>query len=903
MRKLLTLLAAMFFMAGPICISAVGEEISKGKVSWGITSFRDAPDGAVILAVVPMGTSEGAAAEKAGLAPGDVISSVDGMPVKNAADLKERIKSSRPYTPVRLAVQRFGTRFDKTLWPTGRLRLEVKDFDRGFRSFPVPGIPQAAVVPPATALDALENINVLQNMIIDQKSGQIAVMGSYDAKYATGSIPYLDLLKTALKYPEPKLNLNPVKEGTVQLEKARSFSTDWLKVILAMPAAERERQVLIREMAASYGITREEYVRFYNYAHFDTKEGLAPAEIGQILLKAFRHLGWNDIANAYQRLEGNTIDDFLQALKMLGKEKQAQQVVADNAKDPIQVKNKLLGVAAVAIMEGIGKSDEIELLMSGITAGTIDSKKILNYFYGFIAVAMMDRNGRYLANLNFVKIAVGDAAAKSMWGADLGATDSQPVRIETFGLDRNSLLARILYEADYAGKAFVLRPDLFDGIPGEVNYGAYLSRKLKELGLSPNEFGLGLDVEFWFEPKRVEMQISADKNAVTFGAAEITFDNKVKEIQRGSAAKAIRPGDIFKDWCKQYTDNYDSYAQVIPIFHELREAAKIIALARWIKQNNISVDLSGVQQEVWEMPETVPGHWRAGMLYWEKTQNDFSFLPYSGITGGVTFQGRGWTSYGPASKTTETKVPDQLVLSSQLGRSAVQAATTGDLEKARHYSELSAQALAGHVTRGELAKQNITLPSARTAPLSPARVQLQKELLKETHNQISALRQNPANAQAAANLGRINDVYEQVQSNPPRATEYLRNLQIRQALPTTPTMPTTPTKGGGQTPVPADSHAAPPASAAAPPEATYDCSLCDDGLRRNIRAKLDINAIRMLGTYVDGSISFYNNCKLKATKTCEVGDQFVRLLRVCDDRRADETAYYVCINDLMSLRP
>jgi PDZ domain len=890
MRKLLFRFVAVFLMAGPFCTSVIGEEASRGKVTWGISQIGDGVDGALILNIIPKG-----AADEAGLRPGDVITSADGVQVRSSVDLKERIKHSLPYTPVSIAVQRFGTRVEKTLMPTGVFRLELKDVDR---SFSVPGVPKVSGVP-ATALDALEDINILQNVIIDRKSGQIAVIGSYDPKYATGPIPYLDLLKTALRFPGPKLNLTPERETLSTTEEKPGWELRVIPVLLGIPAAERERQALIREMAAAYGLTREEYVRLFNYAYLDAKGGLAPVEIGQILMKAYRHLGLDNFASAYERLAGNTNEDYWQALKLLDWSlPPLQKLLAEVTSGTGQSENKLLAITCAALTVRQEKKGLAINLVRELLSNSRDghSAQMCDELYTIAAVWLTDKNGRSPVNASLLKTSgISGEPARIALGLD-----PQVVRVVPIDLDPTSRLARIMYEADYVGKTFIIRPDLFEGIPGQISWSEYVGNKLRGVS-DPYQM---VDVEYWFEPKRVEMQISSDESVVSFGAAEINFKTLFKEGRASSLELTKQLPKFFNDWVKQYTEHYDSYAQVMPAFHGLREAAKVLALARWLKQEKIAVDLSRVEQEEWKLPEKIFGFPRYSPVSWETASGKTRTATVTGVTGGVTFQGRGWTSYGPASKTTETRIPDQLVLSSHLGQKAAQAAKAGDLESARHLAELSAQALAGHVTRGELAKQNITLPSARTAPLSPARVQLQKELLKETHNQISALRQNSANAQAAANLGRINDVYEQVQSNPPRATEYLRNLQIRQALPTTPTpTPTTPTKGGGQTPVPADSHAAPPASAAAPPEATYDCSLCDDGLRRNIRAKLDINAIRMLGTYVDGSISFYNNCKLKATKTCEVGDQFVRLLRVCDDRRADETAYYVCINDLMSLRP
>ena len=133
---------------------------------------------------------------------------------------------------------------------------------------------------------------------------------------------------------------------------------------------------------------------------------------------------------------------------------------------------------------------------------------------------------------------------------------------------------------------------------------------------------------------------------------------------------------------------------------------------------------------------------------------------------GATFKSRGnRTEIGPASVTITT---EQLTLSNQLGQKAVQMALTGDpgdLESARYLAEQSAQAMTGSVTKSSITNSNITLPEIRPVPASPVNIQSQKKILKETHNAIDSLTQNPSNGQAIATLNQIKNQYSKVQSN------------------------------------------------------------------------------------------------------------------------------------------
>ncbi|MCM8760581.1 MAG: PDZ domain-containing protein [Candidatus Omnitrophica bacterium] len=308
--------------------AAQGQDKYSGTIDWGITNGATTSAGPTILGVAPDGP-----VAKAGIMVGDVIVAIDGDPVKDSAAVQAKIKASRPYTPVTMTVLRSGQRLDKRFIPTGAIRLELKEIDR---TFTIPGVP-AAAHGPSSALDALDSINVLKEVVIDPASGDIAVIGSYDPKYNTGPINYLDLLKTALKYPEPALRLNPEKsslEAVAKYDNKNFYNiSSPALLILGMPAAEQERQLLIRKLAAAYGITPQEYIDLYNFAYLQTVTSIAPQEIGKIIIKVFRHAGWDKAAAAYEKISGRTADSYAQALKILGWETESNKVLADTTKD------------------------------------------------------------------------------------------------------------------------------------------------------------------------------------------------------------------------------------------------------------------------------------------------------------------------------------------------------------------------------------------------------------------------------------------------------------------------------------------------------------------------------------------------------------------------------------------
>lgn len=151
---------------------------------------------------------------------------------------------------------------------------------------------------------------------------------------------------------------------------------------------------------------------------------------------------------------------------------------------------------------------------------------------------------------------------------------------------------------------------------------------------------------------------------------------------------------FYDDWCAGVVDRFEDYARVLPAFHKVREAAKILALVDWLLATGAVVDLKDVPQETWVHPDQVAGFWRSDFIFLESMDADTGYAFFTGcagFTGSVTFHKSNWTQVTLAPQS-ETTVANQLTLSAGLGQKAVLAAKSGDLENARYLAELSAQA-------------------------------------------------------------------------------------------------------------------------------------------------------------------------------------------------------------------
>jgi serine protease Do len=110
----------------------------------------EAPDGALVSSVQP-----GSAAAKAGLKAGDVITAIDGEPVRVAGDISSRVGLARPGDPQEAAAAPEGGSLGLALRPLERQELRGSGLDHGLLIERVTGPAQLAGVQAGDVLLAL----------------------------------------------------------------------------------------------------------------------------------------------------------------------------------------------------------------------------------------------------------------------------------------------------------------------------------------------------------------------------------------------------------------------------------------------------------------------------------------------------------------------------------------------------------------------------------------------------------------------------------------------------------------------------------------------------------------------------------------------------------------------------
>lgn len=759
MQKVGRLFGFMLALWIPTVGAAWSMELPQQIAYWGVFTSDAGGEGVAIK-----GVEKASPAAKAGLQAGDVVLSINGVPVCSAAEFSA-VKNSFPlYQPLGLVVRRGDLKFERKIKISGLKPLHVEAVQSGFV---IPGVPRPAKIAVLSALDALDQINVLDQVILDPETGEIATIGHYDPRFNTGPIPYLDLLKTAMSYPKPLFNLNNSQEVDKLLASKPPLGNT-LEFVLGHPDLEQDRQRLLLEWSALCGLSPEELVSLYNYVHFAVREAPPPAEIRTIQSRILTNLGYTDVALAYELLQRDLPDSGWKALQILGRDSEAKQILLARGGDMDQAKGELKASAYLAMMEAIHVSAAtVTSLRRAYAQGRSSWQEVVTKARATLLPLRSKTDDREIAELALAKIMLSEQGTQAFVDQPLvGRTI-----LEAINLDRTSQLTRIMYEADYSLKSVVVMPHLFRHIPGSLSQLEYLAKKGIE--------GEGsLSHSFWFEPKQVTMMVSPGRGVVSFGPSLMAYQSRYSPPS-GDLPGLGAANSFYDDWCANVMAHYDEYAQVLPAFHSVRELAKVIALANWMIAGKVPVDLSGVQQVVWEAPERVAGFWRSGQAYMKlPNRSDYDSLTIFGYSGGVTFHPKSnWTQVTQFTAS-ETRTTDQLTLSAGLGQRAVQAAQGGDLEQARYLAELSAQAMNGSLSKSKLAAMNLSVPDIKPMPVSPANVHLQKELIKKTQQQIVALGQHPTTGGAAnAALTQMNSIYDQVREKPAAASAFLLQLQ------------------------------------------------------------------------------------------------------------------------------
>ncbi len=713
------------------------------------------------------------AASRSDLKAGDIIISVDNIKASNTDELIALLKTvaAGKHSIVIKRSENRKSRFDEEtrhdtiivyLPPIGtspRLGIQLMDFRPDAQKHPDNIELNEATLrinytPSGSLIQRLEEINVLKSALIDEETGRVIFLGTYDPAYASGTIPYNDLLVDALTDPYPSFSLDykssqPAAQKAKQIIDAemRRISTDldygigWMKkTVMSIIRSKEpipEKLIFEQRMRKQMGIEPEE---FQAYLEWDTNSNqitsLQYKLIENFMGKLLTSIGIEErfgqalvVLSKYGmeiRSNRGDYETTLELCNLLHLNKEFQQIQSDYNEG--RIKNETAGrrinsLYYRALLKGFGVSpSKVDRMADSYRDGYTRDEEL-----AYALEAQQQFQTKEALRLHvFQSFVLSQNTLQAMY------PNLPPIYsgVKLYGRPADSPLERVMFEADYALKYITsLNPDTLS-IPGHQSSLEFLASESERLSTPLPDEG---QLRFWIKPGTVKMNSFKDKSGVTFVYAEPDIGVEPLYCDLGVFEQSL---DVY---ALGLTQRYDAYAKLYPSLHIMRETEKIIAFARWLKNNNIEVRLAELKSVKNPVPDKVKGF--VSLIYISKATGDMDNI-FLDIDGGVDFgqeEGDSWIHEEPSVEITDN-VLDQLAASTTLAEQAAGAALDGELETARDLAEKSAQAMTGDIDTTQLPEVPAPVPAT---PLSATvsvgtRAVISKEAVSAVHRNLQA---------------------------------------------------------------------------------------------------------------------------------------------------------------------
>ena len=731
---------------------------------------------------------------------------IDGRPVATSAQATELLALHPPYDAVKLGIDRAGERLAIEAKPTGRVRLEALT---PHKVFFIPGVDTGSPFKPADPTVTLDAMNVLTRILVDPAGGRVEFIGDYDPAYDTGPIPYRQLLETTIRNPEPAFSLDPDIEtfkrardiAALQLadfdrlfgaggssQYAGVWFRKWVDLILGHPLLEIDRQLFLDKMAAEMGLTKPDLVDLLNYVNMGGITRPVPPAIFDTQVRLLEHEGYVQGAPAYRLYREGTAESLARAVDTLGLAEEWQRVI---------------GEPDMAGATGARRRDVLQAFVAlriCRNLNTLNDQQAANNFAQFRqGKATLDTLDTWLqqritpdryadGRLVIHRVVSGLPLSNELLAYFYGVSAPQSVlRFDRFPGD--SAPGRILYEADYVLKTIDMSEEMFHAIPGH--------RTMRDI-VRAAQARKTTPVRWTLVPRDVSLIVAPGRGEVGFGPARIELEAHSQRLEAGGPeteeelAATQKLADLYR---AQVNDGYEQYAREYAPLHRLREAAKVLAFARWMNQERIALAPGpssavaegwGSGSHAWTPPSRVVGLYHVYMWMAEWTSPEgkrwTQFLMPTSSAGGVNFAPKKkWVSLSPPPPTYE-RATTALTTSAAIGQAAVNAAIGGDLETARSLAEKSAQAMQGRIDLSSLPK--VPMPKAPSVgTLTPEAARLVKDAAQIVQSMAGSgtgggrgQAPDPTQQALLADLGReLNKAI----AGGPVASDFLKMLQTR----------------------------------------------------------------------------------------------------------------------------
>lgn len=740
----------------------------------------------------------GSPAEKAGVITGDIITNIAGKAITNGQSLAEVTAGLTIGTDYPLTIIRDGKRLNIVIRPES-IRYSQSTSSSGVTIEEISDTP----MPRKGATD----INVLRYAFIDTKTGTVTFVGKYDPTHNTGPIPYGDILRVASEHPYPAFSLEPPQDDLQFLQAAEKmidadiarmenneYAEQWAQKVanlLLDPSLGADNMRFFKHCAQALGITGDELKRMHDAA--TGKIEMPGTEFMGLAAKMIRGIGLTRAGNALGVLaEGGTPEDLLYKMAVeLGLSSEYNNLAARGLSPEDFRKECIILSISEICREFEAPENEIQQRVALIRSGQ-SADLIIDYMSQRLNQYITNKSGRKMLN----GLVLGPQIMARLY--NLPVPKSELVFRD---LPLDSILGDIFFKSDYRLKSICTFPDAREKIPSHLTHIEFLQKNASP-GMAQKLCRVGVQLGSTLVPGEVNLRVSPEGNIVQFGEPKMKITGWIRKM----LTKADKETENFvattaSQYGEYLAQHYAEYAKVYPEWHKLSEAAKIIALVRWAKNNGYTLKPAEASEIKASLPKYVNGFWSATLEVDEQSQ----YLTFT-AEGGTSFdkdEGEGWLKVQQDVSVT-SDVLKQLAASAVFAEQAVGTAISGDLESARELAEKSAMAMTGEIDLSRLpALDGIPTPddpatyaAATRAAIDEAtaclntiasagkEIQRAEELSATSPQEAEKIKQDAMAAQdaASARLQEILSGVSKYKSNPSQASQVLVALGSNSAV-------------------------------------------------------------------------------------------------------------------------
>lgn len=790
----------------PLKMSGTGTQQSKGP-KLGV-AMKNAPKEWGVEGVLVSEVAIDSPADEAGIILGDIITAINGKTVKTKTDIQSITSTLKTGWPYKISIRR-GSQDINT-------ELTLRD-------------DQAT----ANAKRRLSDMNVLKYAIIDPQSRVITLLGKYDPAYKTGPIPYYELLKDAIQNPYPYFTLEPTDEtrsgidrihASIGADVQRMYSESdycnaWamklLNLILTNPDLKKDKARFIKKGAEAFKITDDEMYKILAKSAGDSS--ISSDDIIPIVGKLLCGIGYDQVGKALMTQSSNSSE----SLGYLGIQNEMADLIkkynsGELSKDQVTVQATVLIESAV--LRGLNvPENEITSRANKVLNGRMSPDEFLKYAEDQLMAIVVDQVGLKMFN----GLTLSHEVLCKLYNVQ-----TPQMQLVFKDVSADSMLGNVLYQADYTLKSICTSPEVKNSIPDFLTEMDYMyDTSVKNGTRIPGD--AGAEIGHRLVPGEVKMRVSPSGTVVSFDDAQVKIKGWViktagKNCTKDVAKTITNAAEGYGDYL---TQNYESLSKVYPELHQIREAEKLIALARWAKTNNYSIVVDKASGAKLAQSPSAVGFWLA-VFTADKKEFSLSVIAEGGADFGQN-EGDAWVQPTPSSEVT-SDVSKQLVMSAVMAKQAANDAIGGNMEAARDMAEKSARAMTGDIDLTQLPSLDGSFPvpsdPSQTAVLSKdaisavdenmraienAKVTMQKaaELEKTSPTEAAAMREQAEaqQQQANANLKSLRDAMDSIRQDPAKIGDAVATIHgLGKVVPpsnNTSTTNTQPTQTTGQTTV------------------------------------------------------------------------------------------------------